>query len=91
MKEYLPRTIYLTRILFDHYNNLSSTKIELIDYYNEDPLYENLSEAPIEFPKLILEYMEPTLLNESYQDLCKNCIHKKELHQPIFIRVVSTI
>ncbi|CAD8063012.1 unnamed protein product [Paramecium sonneborni] len=86
LEEYIPRVIYFTRILFDHYNNLSSTKIDLIDYFNEDPQYKNLSETPKEFPQLILEYMDPSLLNESYQDLCINGLHKKELHQPIFIR-----
>lgn len=79
LRDYLPRLIYTTRFLFDHNNTLAPTKLDLVDYFTDDPAYKFVADTPIEFPKLQFEFVEPTLLSETYTDLCKNGVHKKEL------------
>ncbi|CAD8099396.1 unnamed protein product [Paramecium sonneborni] len=72
---YFPRLIHLEKILYEHINYLTPKKINLIDYFQEDPKYEdnrmNLRN-PLQFD---IEYNEPTQLEESYEDICKNNIH----------------
>lgn len=52
LKDQLPRIIYISRFLFDHNNSLSPTKIELYDFYWEDPNYQLITDHPIKFPPL---------------------------------------
>ncbi|CAD8097413.1 unnamed protein product [Paramecium sonneborni] len=75
----LPRLIYLVSILHQHNNYLSSQKIDLIDYYHEDPKYKTIVTNPIEALQFEIEYNEPTQLDESYEEISKNQMHKKRL------------
>lgn len=67
LKDLLPRVIYLCRILFEHNNSLSPQKIDLLDFYPEDPNYQKLARFPISFPKLCFEFVTPTILVEPYK------------------------
>ncbi|CAD8204168.1 unnamed protein product [Paramecium octaurelia] len=89
--EILPRILYLWKIFYYHINFLGSQKVNLIDYYYQDPKYREFCQEPIESLQFDVEYFEPTKLDESYEDLQKNFIHSKKLEGQLQKKIISIV
>ncbi|CAK61156.1 unnamed protein product (macronuclear) [Paramecium tetraurelia] len=87
--ENLPRILYFWKILYNHINFLGAQKINLLDYYYDDPKYRELCQEPIESLQFDIEYYEPTQLDESYEELQKNFLHQKKLEGQLLKKKIS--
>ncbi|CAD8128232.1 unnamed protein product [Paramecium sonneborni] len=77
------KILYFQKILYDHVNSLASIKIELIDFYYQDPTYKTIISYPIQALQFDLEYYQPTQLEESNEYLCQNQVQKTTLDREI--------
>ncbi|CAD8124039.1 unnamed protein product [Paramecium sonneborni] len=85
------RILYFQKIIYDHVNSLASRKIELIDFYYQDPKYKTITSHPIEALQFDIEYYRPTQLEESYEYLSQNQIHKISQEGEIEIKKITII
>ena len=66
LKNHLPRLIYIIRCFFEHTNLLNTNRVTLLDYFS--PTY-------IPQQDLVLEFMVPSSLLESYESFSKTFKH----------------
>ncbi|CAD8118867.1 unnamed protein product [Paramecium sonneborni] len=85
------RILYFQKILYDHVNYLASKKIELIDFYYQDPKYNTITCHPIDALQFDIEYYEPTQLVESYEYLSQNLIENISLYREIQTKKITII
>lgn len=87
----MPRVIYLMRFFFEHNNMLNPIKLNLHDYFTEDPNFERITgTSRVQTPEsdLVLEFLVPNNLFEPYEDLFVNQKHMIKFNQVSDYQVV---
>jgi hypothetical protein len=78
LKSFLPRVVYLMRCFYEHTNLLNPDKLQLYDYFQDDPGYSLITSTPSKVTpsnQLHMELIVPSPLVEPYEDLIRNQKH----------------
>lgn len=92
LKAFLPRVIYLMRFFFEHNNFLNPVKVQLYDYFQQDPHYALIQSSPPKdytMDSLYLEIILPNNLTEPYDQLTKNQKHSSVAVEQSQLQVIA--